>query len=94
MRLRSNDNVLVLKGRDRGKVGRIQQIFPKHDKVLVEGVNLRLKHTKPNQTYPNGGRIEAEKPIHVSNVAVLSPADEKPAGTDAAGLPANLVASG
>ena len=34
----------------------------------MEGVNLRLKHTKPNQTYPNGGRIEAEKPIHVSNV--------------------------
>ena len=54
--------------RPKGHAARVLEVYPDREKVLVEGVNLRLKHTKPNQTYPNGGRIEAERPIHVSNV--------------------------
>ncbi|MEM1118388.1 MAG: 50S ribosomal protein L24 [Bacteroidota bacterium] len=54
--------------RPKGHQARVLEVYPAKDRVLVEGVNLRLKHTKPNQTYPNGGRIEAERPIHISNV--------------------------
>ncbi|PAP76857.1 50S ribosomal protein L24 [Rubrivirga marina] len=54
--------------RPKGYQARVLEVYPEKQTVLVEGVNLRLKHTKPNQTYPNGGRIEAERPIHVSNV--------------------------
>ena len=54
--------------REKGFVARVLKVYPDTQKVLVEGVNVRDKHTKPNQQYPNGGRIEAERPIHVSNV--------------------------
>ena len=54
--------------RPKGHQARVLEVYPSKERVLVEGVNLRLKHTKPNQAYPNGGRIEAERPIHVSNV--------------------------
>ena len=54
--------------RAKGHQARVIEVYPDKERVLVEGVNMRLKHTKPNQTYPNGGRIEAERPIHVSNV--------------------------
>lgn len=53
--------------RDRGYTGRVLKIFPKTDRIIVEGVNLRLRHTKPSQTHPQGGRIEQEMPIHISN---------------------------
>ena len=71
MRLRSNDNVLVMKGRDRGKVGRIQQIFPKENKVLVEGVNMVLRHTKATGRARQAGIIQKELPIAASNVMVM-----------------------
>ena len=54
--------------RERGYSGRVLKIFPKKDRIIVEGVNLRLRHTKPNQTHQQGGRIEREMPIHISNV--------------------------
>lgn len=54
--------------RPKGYTARVLEVYPKQDKVLVEGVNVRFRHTKPNQQYPNGGRIEAERPIHISNV--------------------------
>ena len=57
--------------RAKGYVARVLEVYPKQDKVLVEGVNVRYKHTKPNQQYPNGGRIEAERPIHISNVMAV-----------------------
>ena len=54
--------------REKGYVGKILRVFPNDSRVIVEGVNLRVKHTKPNQTYPQGGRIPREMPIHISNV--------------------------
>ena len=54
--------------RPKGYQARVLAVYPKQEKVLVEGVNVRYRHTKPNQQYPNGGRVEAERPIHISNV--------------------------
>ncbi len=67
-----NKNVTSAKelGMDRlkGFSGRVLKVYPNTNRVIVEGVNVRLRHTKPNQTYPQGGRIEKEMPIHISNV--------------------------
>ncbi len=57
--------------REKGYVGKILRIFPEKERVIVEGVNLRIRHTKPNQLYPQGGRIQREMPIHISNVMPL-----------------------
>ena len=54
--------------RPKGYVGKILRVYPERERIIVEGVNLRIRHTKPNQTYPQGGRIPREMPIHVSNV--------------------------
>ena len=54
--------------RDKGFQARVLKVYRKKERVLVEGVNVRYKHTKPDQANPNGGRIEAERPIHISNV--------------------------
>lgn len=54
--------------RQKGYQARVLAVYPEIERVLVEGVNIRIRHTKPNQANPQGGRIEAERPIHVSNV--------------------------
>lgn len=71
MRLHSDDTVLVMKGRDRGKQGRIQQVFPDRDRVLVEGVNMVKRHQKPTGTVRQAGIIQKELPIPVSNVKLV-----------------------
>ena len=78
MRLHSNDNVLVIKGRDRGKQGRIQQVFPKEGKVLVEGVNVVLRHTKPTARVAQGGIIQKELPVEAANVMLVCTHCTKP----------------
>ncbi len=57
--------------RSRGYVGKVLKVFPERGRVIVEGVNLRIRHTRPNQMYPQGGRVERELPIHISNVQPL-----------------------
>ncbi len=57
--------------RQKGFTGRVLAVFPDKERIIVEGVNIRVRHTKPNQTYQQGGRIEREMPIHVSNVMPL-----------------------
>ena len=57
-----------IRDREKGYVGKVLRVFPEKERVIVEGVNIRIRHTKPNQLYPSGGRIEREMPIHVSNV--------------------------
>ena len=73
MRLRENDNVLVVKGRDRGKQGRIQQVLPKDDKVLVDGINVVVRHQKPTGGVRQGGIIQKELPLQASNVMLVCP---------------------
>ncbi len=71
MRFRSNDNVLIIKGRDRGKQGRIQQVYNSNNKGLVEGVNVVKKHQKPAQGVRQGGIIQKELPIPAANVLLV-----------------------
>ena len=71
MRLHSNDTVLVIKGRDRGKQGRIQQVFPKHNKILVEGVNIVSRHTKATGGVRQAGIIQKELPMEAANVVLV-----------------------
>ena len=71
MRLRSEDTVLVIKGRDRGKQGRIQQVFPKKGRVLVEGVNVVSRHTRATGRIRQGGIVQKELPIQAANVMLI-----------------------
>lgn len=71
MKLRANDTVLVIKGRDRGKQARIQQTLPRDNKVLVEGVNVVNRHTKPTGTVRQAGIIQKELPIQAANVMLI-----------------------
>ena len=57
--------------REKGFTGRVLKVYPKTDRVVIEGVNVRIRHSKPSQANPNGGRIEREMPIHISNVMPL-----------------------
>lgn len=78
LHVKKGDIVEVLSGNDKGKRGRILAAYPSKERVLVEGVNIRIKHQKPNQNYPKGGRIEKEMSIHVSNVLPIDPVHDKP----------------
>ena len=71
MKLRRDDNVLVTKGRDRGKQGRVTQTFPKEGKVIVEGVNVVMRHTKPTGTLRQAGIIQKELPVPAANLVLI-----------------------
>jgi large subunit ribosomal protein L24 len=73
MKIRKNDNVIVIAGNNKGKTGKILKVFPKVSRVIVEGVNLRKRHTKASQKNPQGGIIEKEAPVNVSNIMLLDP---------------------
>jgi len=73
MRVRKNDQVLVIAGNYKGKKGKVLKVFPEDKRVIVEGVNFIKRHTRPSQQNPQGGIVEKEAPIHVSNVMVLCP---------------------
>src|SRR5574338_58677 len=78
MKIRKNDNVIVISGNDKGKSGKVLKVFPKKSRVIIEGINLRKRHTKPSQKSPQGGIIEKEAPINVSNVMLLDPKTNEP----------------
>ena len=72
--IRKNDNVLVITGKDRGKRGRVLRVLPGKNRVIVEGVNLIKRHTKPNpQRQVQGGIVEREASVHASNVQLVCP---------------------
>ena len=77
MKIKKNDNVIVIAGNYKGKTGKVLKVFPKKNRVIIEGVNIRKRHTKPNQQYPNGGIIEKEMPIDASNVMLVDPKTNK-----------------
>ncbi|PKR83125.1 50S ribosomal protein L24 [Heyndrickxia camelliae] len=78
MHVKKGDKVMVITGKDKGKTGVILAAFPKKDRVIVEGVNIIKKHSKPSQVNPQGGIISQEAPIHVSNVMLLDPKSNEP----------------
>ena len=78
MKIRKSDNVMVISGNDKGKTGKVLKVFPQISRVIVEGINLRKRHTKPSQKSPQGGILEKESPIHVSNVMLIDPKTNEP----------------
>ncbi|RHW33910.1 50S ribosomal protein L24 [Neobacillus notoginsengisoli] len=68
MHVKKGDKVMVISGKDKGKTGTILEAYPKQNRVLVEGVNIVKKHSKPSQANPQGGINSQEAPVHVSNV--------------------------
>jgi large subunit ribosomal protein L24 len=80
MRIKRDDTVIVISGKDKGKTGRVIRTEPSRDRVFVEGLNMVKRHQRPipgRQNMPVGV-IEKEGPIHVSNVAILDPEERKP----------------
>ena len=77
LRLKKGDKVIVITGKDKGKTGEITKVFVKENKVLVSGVNMAKRHTKPSQENA-GGIVSKEMPIHISNVAYVDPKTSKP----------------
>jgi large subunit ribosomal protein L24 len=78
MHVKKEDTVIVISGKDKGKKGRVIVAYPRENKVLVEGVNLVKKHTKPSPKNPQGGIITQEAPIHASNVMLVDPKTGEP----------------
>ncbi|PLR77875.1 50S ribosomal protein L24 [Bacillus sp. V3-13] len=78
MHVKKGDKVMVISGKDKGKTGTILAAFPKQSRVLVEGINVVKKHSKPSQANPQGGIISLEAPIHVSNVMPIDPKSGEP----------------
>src|SRR5918993_1254739 len=77
--IRKNDNVVVTTGKDSGKRGRVLRVLPEKNRLIVEGVNLIKRHTRPNpQKNIKGGIVEREAPIHASNVMLLDPDSNEP----------------
>ena len=75
--IKSGDTVVVTAGADKGKTGRVLRILSDKDRVVVEGINRVWKHVRPNQRNPQGGRIQKDAPIHLSNVMPLDPSTGK-----------------
>ncbi len=78
MRIRKKDKVRVIAGNDRGKEGEVLKVFPDTGKIIVEKVNLIKRHTRASRTSPQGGIVEKEGPIDVSNVMLVCPNTGKP----------------
>ena len=83
-KIRRDDEVIVISGKDRGKTGKVMRVDPGKSRVFVEGLNIVKRHQRPSQvqgsTRPDaaGGVIEKEGPIHISNVMLIDPKDKKP----------------
>ncbi|MBE6156660.1 MAG: 50S ribosomal protein L24 [Firmicutes bacterium] len=77
MKIKVNDNVLVIAGKDKGKTGKVLKTLRDLDKVVVEGINISKRHTKPRTNNDKGGIFEIEMPIHVSNVKKVEEAKKE-----------------
>ena len=76
--VRKGDTVVVVAGKERGKRGKVLRVFPEEGRVVVERVNFIKKHQRPTQKLRQGGIIEREGPIHLSNVMLVDPRSDKP----------------
>ena len=81
LHIKKGDTVYVNAGNDKGKTGKVLEVLREKDRVLVEGINMVSKHTKPNPQQPQGGIVKKEAPIHISNVNLM----------DAAGKPTKVA---
>jgi len=76
-KIKTGDEVIILAGKDKGLKGKVLKIIKSKDRVIVEGVNIVKKHVKPSAENPQGGIVEKEAPIHISNVALVDPKSGK-----------------
>lgn len=76
--IKKEDTVLVITGKERGKKGRVLSVMPSTSKLIIEKVNVIKRHMKPSRKYAQGGIIEKEAPLHISNVVLLCPKCSKP----------------
>jgi large subunit ribosomal protein L24 len=73
LHIKKGDTVMVNTGTSKGQKGRVLEVITKKDRAIVEGVNMMKKHTKPNAESPQGGIIEKEAPVHISNLMLVDP---------------------
>lgn len=78
MKIKKGDNVIVISGKDKGKTGAVVRAFPKENRILVEGVNIKFIHKKPGKNIQKGQKIEKALPVHISNVMIVDPKTKKP----------------
>ncbi|HDQ45326.1 MAG TPA: 50S ribosomal protein L24 [bacterium] len=78
MKIMKNDTVLVISGNYKGMKGKVLKVFPKQQRIIVEGVNFIKRHTRRSQKNPQGGIVEKEAPIHASNAMVICPKCDTP----------------
>lgn len=76
--IKKNDTILVITGKEKGKKGRVLSVSPMKDQLLIEKVNIIKRHMKPTRKYTQGGIIEKEAPLHISNVMLVCPKCSKP----------------
>ena len=77
MKLRKDDHVIVIAGKDKGKKGKIVRVLPKENKVVVEGINILKKHQRPRKSGEKGQILKMAMPMHASNVEIVDPKTEK-----------------
>jgi len=77
-RVRKDDIVEVIAGEHKGARGKVLRVMPDKQRVIVEGVNMVVRHVRPSRRHPQGGRIHKEAPIHISNVQPIDPRTDKP----------------
>ena len=77
LKIKKGDNVVVITGRDKGKMGEVLRVFPADSRIIVQGVNIAKRHTRPRMGDP-GGIVEKELTIHISNVAHIDPRSRRP----------------
>jgi large subunit ribosomal protein L24 len=78
LRIKKNDTAVVITGKNKGAKGRVLSVDVNKSRIIIEGVNIVKKHMKPNKQYQQGGIIEKESPLHISNVMLVCPKCQKP----------------
>lgn len=78
MKIRKGDTAQIISGKDKGKKGRVLKVFPKRNKLIVEGLNLLYKHVRPRREGEKGQRIQIPAPLHISNVMLICPKCSRP----------------
>jgi large subunit ribosomal protein L24 len=77
MEIKSGDTVLIITGKDKGKSGKVTEVYPKDSRIIIEGLNIVKRHKKPRREGEKGQRVEVPRPINISNVKIICPKCKK-----------------
>ena len=78
MKIKKNDTVLIISGKDKGKQGKVLDVFPKEERIVVEGINLKKKHQRPKKSGEKGQMVTLPGPLNISNAKLICPGCKKP----------------